>query len=301
MSELLRVACLQMNSSNSVGDNLAFIERSLVEGLEQNQSLDLLLLPENFAQMPKNRYEQYVELDRAGEVQTRLSELAQKCNTCIIAGSLAVNDELLAANNEPPAINQDPSESNRRPFSRSLVYANTGERIAHYDKLHLFDIDVPTQDELSPTNRYRESDSYAHGVLNDRSQSTFVLPQTHAKIGLTICYDLRFGELYRALAEQGAKLITVPSAFTFETGKAHWHTLLRARAIENQVYILAAAQVGQHVSGRRTYGHSMIVDPWGTIVAEKTEGEGLLIADIDLTYIDKLNVNFPIKQHRRLV
>jgi len=292
MTSLVRVACLQMNSSDSVGNNMDYLERCLEASLERLNSLDILLLPENFAHMPANRHLQYSEQDGDGPVQTGLAKLAHKFNLCIIGGSLAVHQT---------SRDQKPSAASGKPFARSLVYAKTGERIAHYDKLHLFDIDVPAQDGSAAKTRYRESDSYSHGLLGEQPISTFVLTDIGLKIGLTICYDLRFGELYQALAKQGAQLITVPSAFTYDTGLAHWHTLLRARAIENQVYILAAAQVGKHASGRRTYGHSLIIDPWGEIVAEKEDGEGLLIAEIDPTYVDKLGIDFPVKQHRRLL
>lgn len=297
VNSLKRVACLQMNSSDLVDDNLKFIEQSLQAELADGDPLDLVLLPENFAQMPANRHQQYAEQDGEGVVQDKLSELAQRFDTCIIGGSLAVNEAIYS---ESPPEDKKPF-ANQKPFARSLVYAKTGERLAHYDKLHLFDIDVPVNDDASPVSRYRESDSYTHGRLDEKALTTFVVPDAQLTIGLTICYDLRFAELYRALAEQGAQLITVPSAFTAQTGQAHWHALLRARAIENQVYILAAAQGGTHASGRQTYGHSLIIDPWGKVIAEKTAGEGLLIAEIDLSYIDKLKENFPINRHRRLV
>lgn len=286
-----------MNSSESVDENLDFIERSLEAEFGGNDSLDLVLLPENFAQMPANRHQQYSEQDRDGDVQRTLAELAQRFGTCIIGGSLPVNEAKVDGSAELDTATVE----DQKPFARSLAYCKTGERIAHYDKLHLFDIDVPSNKLSESTSRYRESDSYAHGRLDERALTTFRLPESDLVIGLTICYDLRFGELYRGLAEQGAQLIVVPSAFTTQTGEAHWHTLLRARAIENQIFVLAAAQCGTHASGRQTYGHSLIIDPWGTIIAEKSNGQGLLIAEIDLSYIEKLKKKIPINRHRRLV
>jgi len=280
MSKSLRVACLQMSSGKDVDSNLT----SVVEHLEGAEQTDLIVLPENFAQMPASRADQYVEVDGEGIVQATLAELARKYQTCIVAGSLAV----LEAQND-------------KPFARSLVFDKFGERVAHYDKVHLFDIDVPDSEnsrDHRSHQRYRESATYAHGDL--AGVQAVDLAAIDLKIGLTICYDLRFAEQYRALAAQGAQLVTVPSAFTYETGQAHWRTLLSARAIENQVFILAAAQTGEHANGRRTWGHSMIIDPWGRIVAEQRQGEGLLIAEIDLTDIQRLKQIFPMHEHRRL-
>jgi predicted amidohydrolase len=170
--------------------------------------------------------------------------------------------------------------------------------MGQYDKIHLFDVDT-TEDG---SGRYRESDTYQKGRVSEDSLSP--IPLTNASftllLGLTICYDLRFPEFYRALAGNGAQLICVPSAFTFETGQAHWEPLLRARAIENQVFIAAAAQQGEHENGRRTWGHSMIIDPWGNILTEKKSGQGLVFAEIDLTQIKTLQARFPVHRHKRL-
>jgi nitrilase len=164
-----------------------------------------------------------------------------------------------------------------------------GRRMATYRKIHLFDVDVPGRDE-----HYRESATLLPGA------DVVTVPSSAGVIGLTICYDLRFPELYRRLADAGATVFTVPAAFTEATGRAHWRTLLRARAIENLAWVLAAGQVGRHTNGRRTWGHSMIVDPWGRVVAERVEGEGLVIADVDLTQVQTLRREFPVLGHRRL-
>ena len=165
--------------------------------------------------------------------------------------------------------------------NRSMLFAPDGSIAARYDKIHLFDVDLPTGESL------RESHAYEGGAAA-------VLVQTAlGPIGLTICYDMRFPHLYRALAQAGAKLFTVPSAFTVPTGQAHWHVLLRARAIETGSFVLAAAQGGRHDSGRETYGHSLIVSPWGEVLAEAGTEPGIVVADIDLAQADLARARIP--------
>lgn len=174
-----------------------------------------------------------------------------------------------------------------RAVNRSFLIAPTGDILARYDKIHMFDI------TLEGGESYRESANYQPGdtaVISD-------LPW--GRIGLTICYDVRFPALYRALAEAGASFITVPSAFTVRTGEAHWHTLLRARAIENGCFIFAAAQAGKHESGRETYGHSLIIDPWGEILAEGGVETGVVLAKIDPAKVQSVRNNIPSLQHGR--
>ena len=174
-------------------------------------------------------------------------------------------------------------------LNRSLLFAPNGAIAARYDKIHLFDVDLPTGESL------RESHAYDGGAQA-------VLVETPlGPIGLTICYDMRFPHLYRALAKAGAKLFTVPSAFTVPTGQAHWHVLLRARAIETGSFMLAAAQGGRHESGRETYGHSLIVSPWGEVLAEAGIEPGLVIADIDLAQADVARARIPALVHDRAI
>lgn len=278
MAGLLRAACLQMCSGNSVADNLA----TVAENLQLAPALDVLVLPENFAQIPASRRQQHVELMNDGVVQKRLSELAQDHKVMIVGGSIAIRDV--------------PHE---KPFARSLVFDRNGRNIGHYDKIHLFDVDVG---EDTNKQRYRESDTFQHGGVNDL-QSRPICGDFSAgsvQLGLSICYDLRFPELYQMLSRSGAQVICVAAAFTSATGRAHWQTLLTARAIENQVFIVAAAQFGKHANDRCTWGHSMIIDPWGTVVAEQSDGEGLVFAELDLSQVLQLNENFPVQRHRRL-
>ena len=174
-----------------------------------------------------------------------------------------------------------------RLLNRSLLFAPDGAIVARYDKIHLFDVDLPTGESL------RESHAYEGG-------SRAVMAETAlGAIGLTICYDMRFPHLYRALAQAGARLFTVPSAFTVPTGQAHWHVLLRARAIETGSFVLAAAQGGRHASGRETYGHSLIVSPWGEVLAEAATEPGLVIADLDLALSGQARARIPSLNHDR--
>ncbi|GHA11758.1 amidohydrolase [Arenicella chitinivorans] len=266
-----------MNSGPDVAENLAFITASL----RAEPDLDLLLLPENAVQMPATRDHQYVEPATGGEVQRALSRLAADTGTAIVLGALAVL-----------------VEPNPKPFARSLLFDQQGRLCHTYDKLHLFDVDTGD----SRQHRYRESETYQAGPLTQAQASpkALTIGDLSVQLGLSICYDLRFPEMYRALVQRGAQILCVPAAFTYETGQAHWATLLRARAIENQVYVLAAAQHGIHANGRQTWGHSMIVDPWGEVIVQQNTGQGLVSATLDLTKIESLKASFPVQQHRRL-
>jgi predicted amidohydrolase len=170
----------------------------------------------------------------------------------------------------------------------SLLVDEHGEHVARYDKLHLFDVDV-----ADSRGRYRESDDYAHG------QNVVVADTPVGRVGLSVCYDLRFPELYTALREAGAELITAPSAFTAVTGAAHWEILIRARAIETQCYVLAAAQGGMHPGPRETYGHAAIIDPWGQVLAEQAQGESVLLAERNSDEQASIRARMPVSNHRR--
>ena len=173
-------------------------------------------------------------------------------------------------------------------YNRSLLVNPQGEVAAYYDKIHLFDVDVPGGE------RHRESDIYMPG------EKAVVADIDGMRLGMAICYDLRFGHLFRHLALSGASIISVPSAFTYKSGEAHWHILLRARAIENSCYIIAPAQCGEHPGGRRTYGHSLIIDPWGRILAEASEDkEEVIMAEVDLQYVQEIRAGLPSLQHGR--
>jgi predicted amidohydrolase len=175
-----------------------------------------------------------------------------------------------------------------RPFNTCAVYGPGGALVTRYRKLHLFDVDLPDG------TRYRESEGTAAG------DAPIVVDVLGCRVGLSICYDLRFPELYRALSAAGAEVLVVPAAFTLATGKDHWHVLLRARAIEAQAYVLAAAQWGKHSRGRMTFGKSCVVDPWGEIVAQASEGEGMVLARLDPAYLARVRALVPSLCHRRL-
>lgn len=266
----LTVAAAQMNSSSDLEQNLASITQLTEQARGKN--VDLLLLPENAVQMPARQSELKCE-QVSGHVQQAIAKLAREKGIYIVLGSLAVQT------------------NNSKPYARSLAYDPNGQLVCHYDKIHLFDVEIP--DGLS----YRESDNYQAGECDQNP--IFDLGQ--AKVGLTVCYDIRFPELYRQLTQCDANIICVPAAFTYETGEAHWLTLLKARAIENQVFIIAAGQVGEHASGRRTWGHSVVIDPWGNILAEaQADNAELVICQIDLIKQKQLRTTFPVLKHQRL-
>jgi nitrilase len=234
----------------------------------------LAALPENFALMGLNEDDKFAaaEVDGKGPIQDWLAAVARALNLWIVGGTI------------PIAL---PGE--RRVAAANLVVDAQGERRARYDKIHLFDVDIPRRAE-----RYRESATVAPG------SAPVVVDTPIGRLGLAVCYDVRFPELFRSLSMQGAQVLSVPSAFTVPTGEAHWHVLMRARAIENLCFVLAPAQSGTHPNGRATFGHSMIVDPWGAELAVRTQGTGVVLAEIDLSMSEEVRTRFPALAHRRL-
>jgi len=268
----VRVAAIQMNSGANVDANLATADRLL--GAAAADRCQLAVLPENFALMPLRGRDKAVHGEQPGEgpIQSFLADAARKHGLWVIGGSM------------PMA-----SPDSERVYGACLVFDTEGGQRACYRKIHLFDVKLPDRDES-----YQESFSMFPGddpVTVDTPAGT---------VGLSICYDVRFPELYRRLVADGACLFTVPAAFTRVTGEAHWHTLLRARAIENLAYVIAPGQCGRHPDGRETFGHSLIVDPWGRILAERVDGEGVVAADMDPALPSKLRSEFPALANRRL-
>jgi len=208
-----------------------------------------------------------------GPIQKFLAEQAKQHNVWLVGGTVAL---------ECP----DP----KKIFAACMVYDNQGVCVERYDKIHLFDVDLVDTGES-----YNESETIEYG---DSGLKVFDSP--FGKIGLAVCYDLRFPELFRSLLDLGAQIIVLPAAFTAATGLAHWESLLRARAIENLIYIIASAQGGYHINGRATFGDSMIVDPWGAILNRIQHGAGMAIADINLNYLESRRKTFPCIKHRRL-
>ena len=264
----LTLAAVQMNSTSVLEENLvsarAFIDEACAGGA------DIIALPENFSLMSETREQRWDAADRVSEVEAMLSAAAHENGVVIIGGSTPL-----------PA-------PDGRVTNTCLVFDESGQRIGRYDKIHLFDVSV------SSAESYCESRHIAPG------ESPLALSALGLMMGITICYDMRFPELYRQLAEAGAELFSVPSAFTVPTGRAHWHTLLRARAIENLAWVIAPAQVGEHPSGRRTFGHSLIIDPWGEIVAERAAGTGVIFARLNRDNAAQRRRQFPALAHRVL-
>ncbi len=263
-----------MNSGPEVDANLETADRLLTEAV--NAGTTLAVLPENFSVMPADDCDrlQAAEPPGMGPVQQFLSERAARLGVWIVGGTVpmvaAVADKVRAV---------------------CLIYDDHGVPVARYDKMHLFDVEVSDQEG------YRESDYIEPGPVDG---NTVTVDTPVGRLGLTVCYDLRFPELYRALSVAGAQIYAVPSAFTETTGKAHWEVLLRARAVENQAYVVAAAQVGVHANGRRTHGHSMLVGPSGEVLDRVDEGAGWAVADVDVTGLQRLRARFPALTHRRL-
>lgn len=268
---MIRVAAIQMVSGPKVQDNLREAEKLINQACAKGARL--ILLPENFALIGKHDSDILAHMEKIGEgqIQDFLERIAKQNNAVIIAGSVPISTN--DSNKIRPAL---------------LVYNENGERIARYDKIHLFDVHIPESEE-----KYLESSTFEPG------DEICVVDTSFGRLGLSICYDLRFPELYRLLGEQDAEILLVPAAFTAVTGEVHWHTLLKARAIENQCYVIAAAQGGVHINGRETYGHSMIIEPWGSILDELDTGAGYVISDIDLDKLKNLRKRFPVLSHRK--
>ena len=266
------VACIQLSSRDDIEANLDACEAAIVDVAQRGSRV--ILLPENFAWFGDDRTKaQIAEVlgDRDAPIQKRLSRIARNTATTIIGGGM-------------PEVSSDSS----RPFNTCVVFGPGGSIAARYRKVHLFDVELPGGVVM------RESRSTSAG------SSTEVVSIEGVPVGLSVCYDLRFPELYRALVDAGAEVLVVPAAFTLQTGRDHWHTLLRARAIESTAWVLAANQWGDHPLGRSTYGHSLIVDPWGTIIAECSDGPGALVATLDMALLDGVRQRLPSLQHRRL-
>ncbi|HZF56261.1 MAG TPA: carbon-nitrogen hydrolase family protein [Polyangiaceae bacterium] len=263
---------VQMSSQGDVGENLARASALVAEAARRGAKA--VLLPENFAYMGDEEGKQRVaeDLDRAdGPIGQALGALCREHRVTIVAGGMPERSADVA-----------------RPFNTCAVFGPDGVIAERYRKVHLFDVD------LADGSRYRESASTTAG------EGPVAAEVEGVRVGLSVCYDLRFPELYRALSTLGAYVLVVPAAFTLVTGKDHWHVLLRARAIEAQCYVVAAAQWGKHPRNRQTYGKSCIIDPWGDVIAQASEGEGVITGVIDPAYADRVRANLPSLCHRRL-
>jgi predicted amidohydrolase len=270
----LRVAAVQLSSQDDLGKNLSraalLIDEACAAGAR------LVVLPENFALMgssdeDKRAIAESFEETPAGPIVRAISDAARRTGAYVVAGGMP-----------------EKSGDRERPYNTCAVFGPDGKLVGRYRKVHLFDV------EVGDGQRYRESASTTPG------SEPLVIPVHGFQLGLSVCYDLRFPELYRKLVDRGAEVIVVPAAFTLATGKDHWHVLLRARAIESQAYVVAPAQWGTHPRGRRTYGKSLIADPWGDVIAQHGEGEGFVAATLSRSYLDSVRANLPSLRHRRL-
>ena len=266
------VAAIQMTSSHDVAENLASAGALLREAKDAGALV--ACLPENFSFIGLKDADklQVAEADGNGPVQAFLSVTARQLKMWILGGTIVIrtNDSSRVANS-------------------SLLIDADGKRVARYDKIHLFDVTIPGRNE-----QYRESNHVLPGRI------PVIADTPVGKLGLSVCYDMRFPELYRELVSQGAEWLAMPAAFTVPTGRAHWETLLRARAIENLCYVVAPAQTGTHTSGRETYGNSLIVDYWGQVLSRLAKGTGVITAEIDLAKEAETRARFPALDNRQL-
>jgi len=262
------VAAIQMVSTPNVAENLAAVRRLVAQAAAQGA--DFVALPEYWPIMGMSDTDKVAHAEQPGRgpIQECMMELAREHNIWLVGGTL-------------PTVSPDAG----KVLNTTLVYDPQGQLASRYDKIHLFGF-----------NRGSESYDEARTIVPGAEIGVFDAP--FGRVGLSVCYDLRFPELYRAMGE--CALIVVPAAFTHTTGRAHWEVLLRARAIENQCYVLASAQGGLHVNGRRTFGHSMLVDPWGEVKSRVDEGEGVAIGTLDGAFLAGVRESLPALRHRKM-
>ncbi len=267
-----KIAAIQMASGPNVNANLT--EAGRLIAMAAKAKAKLVVLPENFAIMGLTDIDKVNirEEDGQGPIQDFLAEQSIKHGVWLVGGTV-------------PLVAGDANKVR----GACLLINDKGERVSRYDKIHLFDVNLPESGE-----NYNESETIEKG--ND----VVVVDTPFGRLGLAVCYDLRFPELFRKMVDQGVQIIALPSAFTAMTGRAHWKVLLRARAIENLCYVVASAQGGYHVNGRETFGNSMIVNPWGVVIDRLASGSGFVIADIDLEYLESTRRNFPVLEHRKM-
>ena len=266
----MKIAALQTVSTPDVDRNLEAAARLIGEAAREGAQL--VSLPEYFCLMGRRDTDKldHAEIPGDGPIQSFLSQQARHHGLCLIGGTLPLR-----------------CGTPERARNACCVFAPDGTMAARYDKIHLFRFET-------------DRESYDEARVLEAGNEPVTVQAGALRVGLSVCYDLRFPELYRALCTLPCDVLSVPSAFTYTTGRAHWELLLRARAVENQCYVLAAAQGGTHENGRRTWGHSMVVDPWGDVLVVRPEGEGVVIAEIDATKLTAVRRQLPALQHRRL-
>ncbi len=270
--EKYQIACLQANTANDLAANLATVATMIREAAANGAQW--ILTPEYTLMMDGSGR---VMRDNAlpangGASLARLRDLAQELKVWLLIGSLTLRTG---------------DDADTRIVNRSFLISDAGEVVASYDKIHMFDVTLPDGKVIRESSAYRPGDK------------ALTVDTSLGNVGLTICYDLRFPRLFRTLAQAGAQIITVPSSFQRQTGKVHWHALLQARAIENGCWIIAPAMCGEHAGNRQTYGHSLVVNPWGEVVADGGEAPGIIYAEIDMARVAKVRGMIPSLTHDR--
>lgn len=267
-----RVAAIQMASGPNVRAN--FTEAGRLISRAVDAGADLLVLPENFAIMGMQEEDKVKVRETYGQglIQDFLAEQARQHGIWIVGGTVPLT-----------------AKDSQHIRAACLLFDDKGEIKARYDKVHLFDVNMPESQEI-----------YDESTTTEPGDSATVVETPFGRLGLAVCYDLRFPELFRRMSDEGAELFAIPSAFTALTGRAHWEVLVRARAIENLCYVIAAAQGGYHVNGRETHGDSMIVDPWGSVLDRLPRGSGFVISELDIDKVRNTRRNFPVLKHRKI-
>lgn len=267
----INIGLIQMSSSSEVEANLTTAEKLIKAS--SDDGAEMVILPETFALMEKYNGQKldFVEEHLEGPIQSWMQRVARENKVAVVGGTIAVKSDI-----------------SDRPYARCYVFDDKGQLITHYDKIHMFDVAVK-KDEV-----YSESDN----TLAGDKANTF--DYKGVKFGLSVCYDLRFPELYRQYQEAGVDIILAPSAFTLKTGEVHWQLLLQARAVENLCFVAASNQTGLHDNKRHTYGHSMFVGPWGDVLGELNDKEGYINQSLEIEQIEKIKQRFPVHTHRRL-
>ena len=264
----MKIACLQLNSGADMAVNIAKIEAMVRDA--SKRGAQLVALPENAFLMEEPGTKRALYGMQEHPAVVAAAHMAKVNHVWLLVGSVAVK-----------------IDESGKTVNRSLLFGDSGQLVKLYDKIHLFDV------EVGDGQVYKESARMLHG------DQAVIATTPWAKIGMTICYDVRFPQLYRALAKAGAEILAVPSAFTQVTGEAHWHTLLRARAIENGCFIIAPAQTGMHPGHRKTFGHTLVVDPWGKVLVDGGVEEGVIIADLEMAQVKQVRARIPSLEHDR--
>lgn len=276
------VAAVQLTSKANKKKNLSVATALMTRAVRQGA--ELIALPEYFSCVgSRTELNKEAEKYQHGLAYETVRDFAKKNEVYVLAGSIPLTIDKVVSGQRPDAH----SKEDKRLTNRSILFGPDGIEMAHYDKLHLFDVD------LTEGPSYRESDTFKPG------NELTVVDTPFGKVGLSVCYDLRFPELYRSLAFKGARVIFVPAAFTMYTGKDHWLPLLKARAIENQVYIIAPAQIGKHNERQASYGKACVIDPWGNIIALAPDCETVIVADLDFKFLNKVRKELPALKHFR--